>query len=82
MVEEDLIAMMSVADGILQMEVKNGSRTVNVVKHPVVLPMRIEIPTKSQQVEITPSVNYRDPGKVRRWSQAMLTGPLSPLKRL
>jgi len=32
--EEDLGAMMSVADGILRMEMKELSRTLNVVKHP------------------------------------------------
>jgi len=72
--EEDLVAMMSVADGILRVEVKNGTRTMNVVKHPTVSPMRIEIPTKSAQVEIPLSVKYRDPSMTRRWSQAMMMG--------
>jgi predicted hydrocarbon binding protein len=40
--EEDLTAMMSVADGIITMEVADHSRTINVVKHPRVLPTRIE----------------------------------------
>jgi len=42
--EEDLGAMMSVADGILRMEIKENSRIVNVVKHPKVAPTRIETP--------------------------------------
>jgi predicted hydrocarbon binding protein/KaiC/GvpD/RAD55 family RecA-like ATPase len=42
--EEDLGAMMSVADGILRMEIKENSRIVNVVKHPRVAPTRIETP--------------------------------------
>jgi KaiC/GvpD/RAD55 family RecA-like ATPase/predicted hydrocarbon binding protein len=72
--EEDLVAMMSIADGILRMEAKNGTRTVNVVKHPTVSPMRIEIPTKSEQVEIPLSVNYRDSATTKRWSKSMMTG--------
>jgi predicted hydrocarbon binding protein/KaiC/GvpD/RAD55 family RecA-like ATPase len=42
--EEDLGAMMSMADGILRMEIKESSRAINVVKHPNVAPDRIEIP--------------------------------------
>jgi predicted hydrocarbon binding protein/KaiC/GvpD/RAD55 family RecA-like ATPase len=42
--EEDLGAMMSMADGILRMEIKESSRAINVVKHPNVVPDRIEIP--------------------------------------
>jgi len=40
--EEDLGAMMSVADGIIRMEIKEKSRTINVVKHPKVPPTKIE----------------------------------------
>ncbi len=42
--EEDLGAMMSVADGIIRMEIKEKSRIINVVKHPKVAPSRIETP--------------------------------------
>jgi predicted hydrocarbon binding protein/KaiC/GvpD/RAD55 family RecA-like ATPase len=42
--EEDLGAMMSVADGIIKMEIKEKSRIINVVKHPKIAPTRIETP--------------------------------------
>jgi predicted hydrocarbon binding protein/KaiC/GvpD/RAD55 family RecA-like ATPase len=42
--EEDLVAMMSVADGIIMMEMGDGSRTINVVKHPRVPPTKIKTP--------------------------------------
>jgi len=42
--EEDLGAMMSIADGILRMEIKENSRIINVVKHPKVKPTRIDVP--------------------------------------
>ncbi len=42
--EEDLGAMMSVADGIIRMEIKEKSRIINVVKHPKIAPTKIEAP--------------------------------------
>jgi predicted hydrocarbon binding protein len=42
--EEDLGAMMSVADGIIRMEIKESSRVINVVKHPKVAPIKVEVP--------------------------------------
>jgi predicted hydrocarbon binding protein len=39
---EDLVAMMSVADGVITMETGEASRVVNVVKHPTLAPTRIE----------------------------------------
>ena len=42
---EDLVTMMSIANGIIKMEVADGSRVLNVVKHPTVEPTRIEVPT-------------------------------------
>jgi predicted hydrocarbon binding protein len=41
--EEDLVAMQSVADGILRIEVKERSRFINVVKRPEVEPAIIEM---------------------------------------
>jgi len=42
--EEDLRAMMSVANSIIRMEITGNSRIVNVVKHPKIAPTRIETP--------------------------------------
>jgi predicted hydrocarbon binding protein/KaiC/GvpD/RAD55 family RecA-like ATPase len=42
--EEDLGAMMSVADGIIRIEIKESSRVINVVKHPKVTPIKVEVP--------------------------------------
>jgi len=56
--EEDLGAMMSVADGILRMEIKEFSRTLNVVKHPKVQPRRIEVPIESKEVVFKVGVDY------------------------
>jgi predicted hydrocarbon binding protein/KaiC/GvpD/RAD55 family RecA-like ATPase len=42
--EEDLGAMISIADGIIRMEIKESSRVIDVVKHPKVTPTRIVVP--------------------------------------
>jgi predicted hydrocarbon binding protein len=42
---EDLVAMMSIANGVLKTEIKESERVLNVVKHPVVKPTRIVVPT-------------------------------------
>ena len=50
--EEDLVAMMSLSNGIIKMEVADGSRVLNVVKHPKSRPTRIEVP-------MTPSIELK-----------------------
>lgn len=42
--KQDLVAMMSVADGIVNIELKDGLKTFNVIKHPKVKPKKIEVP--------------------------------------
>jgi predicted hydrocarbon binding protein/KaiC/GvpD/RAD55 family RecA-like ATPase len=42
--EEDMVAMQSIADGILRMEIKESSRVINVVKYPKLQPTTIEVP--------------------------------------
>jgi hypothetical protein len=41
---EDLVAMMSLSNGVIKMEREDGRRMLNVVKHPVVEPTRVEAP--------------------------------------
>jgi len=43
--EEDLVAMMSLSNGVIKIETVKGKRFLNVVKHPLVEPSRIEVPT-------------------------------------
>jgi predicted hydrocarbon binding protein/KaiC/GvpD/RAD55 family RecA-like ATPase len=42
--EQDMIAMQSIADGILIMEKKDSSRIINVVKYPKLEPTTLEVP--------------------------------------
>ncbi len=71
--EEDLGAMMSITDGILRMEVKELSRTLNVVKHPRVEPSRIEIPIEPRQPQVRPPINW-DLVVLRPFLQSFMKG--------
>jgi len=42
--EEDLVAMMSLSNGVIKMETEDGRRVLNVVKHPLIAPTRVEVP--------------------------------------
>jgi KaiC/GvpD/RAD55 family RecA-like ATPase/predicted hydrocarbon binding protein len=73
---EDLVAMMSIADGIIRMEVKESTRIINVVKHPKVEPERIEVPIEPKPTIKSVFDAYRatarlDPGRMRQWTQSM-----------
>ena len=71
--EEDLGAMMSVADGILRMESQERSRTLNVVKHPRVDTTRIEIPIEPKQPQVRPPMDW-DPDVLKQFLQSFITG--------
>jgi len=71
--EEDLGAMMSVANGILRMEMKELSRTLNVVKHPRVETARIQIPIEPKQPQVRPPMDF-DIVVNRQGMQSMRTG--------
>jgi predicted hydrocarbon binding protein/KaiC/GvpD/RAD55 family RecA-like ATPase len=66
---EDLVAMMSIADGVIKIEIEENRRLLNVVKHPKVEPTRIELP-------MTPSIGIGaympDPSMMRQFLQAIL----------
>jgi len=75
--EEDLGAMMSVADGIITMEIEESTRVINVLKHPKVEPIRIETPmTWSRKIDC----DQFDPGLHGRIIEAALSGRGGPLR--
>jgi predicted hydrocarbon binding protein/KaiC/GvpD/RAD55 family RecA-like ATPase len=71
--EEDLGAMMSVADGIIRMEIKEKSRIINVVKHPKMAPTKIETPmTRGPAI----TLETLDPRVMRRiWEASFSARP-------
>ena len=70
--EEDLGAMMSVADGIIRMERKDSSRTINVVKHPRAKPVKLEVPVETEPT-IKSTVEF-DPDIMRQFMKSMFGG--------
>jgi len=70
--EEDLGAMMSVADGILRVEMKEYSRLINVVKHPKVRPTKIEVAIEPKPT-IRATMNFQ-PNVMRQFIKSMTTG--------
>ncbi len=84
--EEDLGAMMSVADGIIKMEIKESSRTVNVIKHPKVRPARIEAPLgdiESERIGVKYVFdnNLWDGNALRQFVRAWMHGNEATLRR-
>ncbi|TET93824.1 hypothetical protein E3J33_01150, partial [Candidatus Aerophobetes bacterium] len=71
--EEDLGAMMSVADGILRMEIKENSRTINVVKHPRVEQVRIAVPIEPKEPQTRPPMDW-DPDMLKQFLQSFMKG--------
>ncbi len=74
--ERDLGAMMSVADGIIRMEIKGSSRIINVVKHPKVRLTRAEVPIEAKSTIKSAFNKFRsaallDPERMGQWVQGM-----------
>jgi len=44
--QEDLVAMMSLSDGVIKTEIERDRQLLDIVKHPKVRPTRIEVPTE------------------------------------
>ena len=71
--EEDLGAMMSVADGILRMEVKERQRTLNIVKHPKLETARIDVPIEPKQPQTKPPMDL-DPDVLKQFLESFNKG--------
>jgi predicted hydrocarbon binding protein/KaiC/GvpD/RAD55 family RecA-like ATPase len=78
---EDLVAMMSLSDGVIKMETEEGKRVLNIVKHPKVRPTRIEEPAIEPErwAQFDPSMI--DVDWARRWMQAMMRGDEAAIRK-
>ena len=47
---EDLVAMMSISNGVIKMETSEGKQLLNVVKHPKLKPVQIEAPIELEPI--------------------------------
>jgi predicted hydrocarbon binding protein/KaiC/GvpD/RAD55 family RecA-like ATPase len=84
--EEELGAMMSVADGIIRIEMKEKSMTINVVKHPGARPRRIEVPIGPVEperigVKYMFDNNLWDATAMRQFTRASFGGGKTPLRK-
>jgi predicted hydrocarbon binding protein/KaiC/GvpD/RAD55 family RecA-like ATPase len=70
--EEDLGAMMSMADGIIRMEMIENSRILNVVKHPSVRPVKFEVPIEPEHAGVSQPDMTFNKDMVGKWMRAML----------
>jgi len=71
---EDLVAMMSLANGIIKIEIEKDERLLNVVKHPTLRPTRIEV---SMTPSIDLGIDWAGPATydldgTRQWFQAQM----------
>jgi predicted hydrocarbon binding protein/KaiC/GvpD/RAD55 family RecA-like ATPase len=75
--EEDVVTMMSIADGVIKIEIKEEKRRMNVMKHPRLNPTRIDVP-------ITPSIGLEarlfDTSELREILQTMMLGGKSVMR--
>jgi len=77
--EEDLGAMMSVADGIIRMEIEDSSRIINVVKHPKARPTRIKVPIEPERIGLEARIFA--PNVLREFAQATVLGGEAVVRR-
>jgi predicted hydrocarbon binding protein/KaiC/GvpD/RAD55 family RecA-like ATPase len=75
--EEDVGAMMSLSNGVIRMDVENGSRVVDIVKHPVLEPARVELPTDKTWKARALDASVWDPGWMKLAGQAYQRGEFS-----
>jgi predicted hydrocarbon binding protein len=69
--EQDLVAMQSIADSILRMEVQYGTRAIRVIKHPRLKPTKIQIPTVSKPTAVRAFAF--NPEATKKLSRSMLS---------
>jgi len=76
---EDLVAMMSVADGVIKIETEKDRQLLNVVKHPKVMPTRMEMPIEAKPT--IKSTMHFEPSVVRQFIQSMMGGDTAAVRR-
>ncbi|KON29726.1 hypothetical protein AC480_02555, partial [miscellaneous Crenarchaeota group archaeon SMTZ1-55] len=72
---EDLVAMMTLSSGVIDVEVKDGKKVLTVVKFPRMEPTRIEVPTT--QVSPIFDVKTWDQDVITRFLEATQQGDIS-----
>jgi CRP-like cAMP-binding protein/KaiC/GvpD/RAD55 family RecA-like ATPase len=66
---EDLVAMMSIADGVIRIKTEENRQVFNIVKHPKVKPTRVEVVIEPKAR--TKATTHFDPSVVKRFAESM-----------
>jgi len=69
---EDLAAMMSLANGVIKMEIKEDKQLFNIVKYPKVRPTSIELPIDPGRIGL--EARIFNPNVLKEFVQAMVLG--------
>jgi predicted hydrocarbon binding protein/KaiC/GvpD/RAD55 family RecA-like ATPase len=70
--EEDLVALMSLSNGVIRMKTEEDKQLLDVVKHPKVRPTRIEVPIEPERLGIVRRI--WNPSLLKQYFQAFLGG--------
>jgi predicted hydrocarbon binding protein/KaiC/GvpD/RAD55 family RecA-like ATPase len=76
---EDLVAMMSIADGVIKIETQKDKQLFEVVKHPKLAPTRIEVPAETEATAGF-AVQY-DPSVLRQFVHSMFGQEEAAIRR-
>ena len=79
--EEDVGAMMSLSTGVIRMDVENGSRVLDVVKHLLLETSRVELPTDRAWKARVLDAAVWDPAWIKRIGPAMQRGELGQFQK-
>jgi predicted hydrocarbon binding protein/KaiC/GvpD/RAD55 family RecA-like ATPase len=77
---EDLVAMMSVADGVIKMQMEEDKQLLKVVKHPKVRPTKIEVPIEPER-QLEYPLSTIDENGARRFLKARVQGREAAIRR-
>jgi len=78
--EEDLVAMMSISDGVIKTEREESKLLLNVVKHPKVRPTKIEAPIEPER-RLQYPLSIIDENGARRFFKAYMRGKEAAIRR-
>jgi predicted hydrocarbon binding protein/KaiC/GvpD/RAD55 family RecA-like ATPase len=77
---EDMVAMMSIAEGVIKMETEGDRRLLNVVKHPKMRTTRIEVTPEPKWAGIKATMSF-DPAVMSQFMQSYMSGDEAGLRK-
>jgi len=80
---EDLVAMMSLSDGVMKIGVEEGRQLLDIVKHPEVRPTRMEIPSGAKPTGVKFAFEFKimDPSMGKQCYEAVMQRDFNWLRK-